>query len=67
MAMRLLVSYRLSLIEAEWRIYASVTYANIGSNNWLSPVRRQAIIWTNAGIFLIGPLAAISNEILIGI
>ena len=28
----------------------------IGSNNGLSPVRRQAIIWTNAGILLIGPL-----------
>ena len=31
-------------------IYASVTYANIGSNNVLSPVRRQAIIWTNADL-----------------
>ena len=28
----------------------------IGSNNGLSPGRRQAIIWTNAGILLIGPL-----------
>ena len=27
----------------------------IGSNNGLSPERRQAIIWTNAGILLIGP------------
>ena len=39
--------------EAEWRIYASLTYANIGSDNGLSPGRRQAIIWTNAGILLI--------------
>ena len=30
----------------------------IGSDNGLSPVRRQAIIWTNAGILLIGPLGA---------
>ena len=28
----------------------------IGSHNGLSPDRRQAIIWTNAGISLIGPL-----------
>ena len=27
-----------------------------GSDNGLSPERRQAIIWTNAGILLIGPL-----------
>ena len=28
----------------------------IGSDNGLSPGRRQAIIWTNAGILLIGHL-----------
>ena len=28
----------------------------IGSDNGLSPGRRQAIIWTNAGILLIEPL-----------
>ena len=28
----------------------------IGSDNGLSPDRRQATIWTNAGILLIGPL-----------
>ena len=28
----------------------------IGSDNGLSPGLRQAIIWTNAGILLIGPL-----------
>ena len=39
----------------------------IGSDNGLSPGRRQAIIWTNAGISLIGPLATNFNEILIGI
>ena len=38
------------LIVAEWRIYASVNSAMIGSNNGLSPGRRQAIIWTIAGI-----------------
>ena len=34
----------------------------IGSDNGLSPGRRQAIIWTNAGISLIGPLGTNFNE-----
>ena len=41
--------------------------ATIGSDNGLSPARRQAIIWTNAGILLIGPLGTNLSEILIGI
>ena len=36
----------------------------IGSDNSLSPGRRQAIIWTNAGILSIGPLATKFSEIL---
>ena len=39
----------------------------IGSDNGLSPGRRQAIIWTNAGIVLIGPLGTNFIEILIEI
>ena len=39
----------------------------IDSDNGLSPDRRQAIIWTNAGLFLIGPLGTNFNEILIKI
>ena len=39
----------------------------IDSDNGLSPDRRQAIIWTNAGILLIGPLGTNFNEILIEI
>ena len=39
----------------------------IGSDNGLSPGRRQAIIWTNDGILLIGPLGTNFIEILIGI
>ena len=39
----------------------------IASDNGLSPGRRQAIIWTNAGILLIGPLGTNFNEILIAI
>ena len=39
----------------------------IGSNNGLSPGRRQAIIWTNAGILLTEPLGTNFSEILIEI
>ena len=39
----------------------------IGSDNGLSPGRRKAIIWTNAGILLIGPLGTNFSEILIEI
>ena len=35
----------------------------IGSDNGLSPDRRQAIIWTNAWILLIGPLGTNFSEI----
>ena len=38
-----------------------------GSDNGLSPGRRQAIIWTNAGILLIGPLGTNFSENLIEI
>ena len=39
----------------------------IGSDNGLSPGRRQSIIWTNAGILLIGPLGTNFSGILIAI
>ena len=38
----------------------------IDSDNGLSPGRRQAIIWTNAGILLIGLRGTSFSEILIG-
>ena len=41
--------------------------ASIASDNGLSPGRRQAIIWNNAGILLIGPLGTNFSEILIRI
>ena len=41
--------------------------AIIGSGIGLSPGRRQAIIWTNAGILLIEPLGTNFSEILIEI
>ena len=39
----------------------------IGSDIGLSPGLRQAIIWTNAGVFLIGPLGTNFSEISIKI
>ena len=36
----------------------------VGSDNGLSPGRHQVIIWTNAGIVLIGPLGTRFGEIL---
>ena len=39
----------------------------IGSDNGLSPGQRQAIIWINAGILLIGPLGTNFKETLIDI
>ena len=39
----------------------------IGSDNGLSPGRRQAIIRTNAGILVIGPLGTNFSQILFGI
>ena len=39
----------------------------IGSDNGLSPSRRQAIIWTNAEMLSIGPLGTKFSEILIEI
>ena len=39
----------------------------IGSDNGLSPSRRQAIIWTNAGMLLIRPSGTNFSEILIEI
>ena len=44
-----------------------VNLTTIGSDNHLSPGRRQAIIWTNDGISLIGTLGTNFSEILIGI
>ena len=49
------------------RIYASVNWVSIGSDNGLSPIRRQAIIQTNADLLAIGPLRINFREILIKI
>ena len=58
----------------EWLTHWSlVTHTSVGkltiidSDNGLSPGRRQAIIWTNAGILLIEPIRTNFEEILIEI
>ena len=46
-------------------IYASVDRNSTGSDNGVSSIRRQAIIWANTGSLLIGPLGTNFNDILI--
>ena len=45
----------------------SVKHWFIGSDNGLSPIRRKAIIWTNAGLLSIWPSETDFSEILIKI
>ena len=47
--------------------FNSLRSSDAYSDNGLSPVRRQAIIWTNAGTFLIGSLGTNFSEIVIEI
>ena len=59
-----------ALVLTHWGRMAHICFGKltiIGSDNGLSPVRRQAIIWTNAGILLIGPSGTNFSEILIEI
>ena len=51
-----------------WLTHICISKLNIiGSDNGLSPDRHQAIIWTIAGLLLIGPLGKNFSEILIEI
>ena len=55
-----------ALTHYGWVKYiCEVNLTIIGSDNGLSPVRRQAIIWTTTGIFLILPSGKNFHEILI--
>ena len=47
--------------------YASLHLAIIGSENGLSPVRRQTIVWTSAGLSLTWPSGTNFNKIQIEI
>ena len=58
----------LDLTHWGWVMHICITKLTIiGSDNGLSPGQRQAIIWTNTGILLIGPLGTHFSEILIEI
>ena len=64
-----------SIYRASWELthWGQVTHICVGkltiicSDNGLAPSRRQAIIWTNDGILLTGPLGTNFSEILIEI
>ena len=61
-------NYMAVLTHWGWVTHICVSKLNIiGSDNGLSPGRRQAIIWTNDGILLIGPLRTNFSEIWIQI
>ena len=56
------------LTHWDWVTHICVSNLTIiASDNGLSPGRRQVIIWTNAGILLIGPLGTNFSEISIKI
>ena len=50
-----------------WDDICILNYVTIVSDHGLSPVRGQAIIWTNAGILIFGPLRTYFCEIHINI
>ena len=59
---------RYTLIHWGWVVHICVgNQAIIGSDNGLLPGQCQAIIWTNAGILLTGPLGTNFSEILMEI
>ena len=61
---------RYALNLTHWGRVTDICVGNltiIGSDNGLSPGRRQAITWTNVGVLLIGPLGTNFSEILIEI
>ena len=58
------------LVLTHWGRVTHICVSNLtifGWDNGLSPGRRQAIIWTNAGVSFIGPLGTNFSETLIEI
>ena len=51
-------------MKAEWRIYESIKYPTIATDNGLSLVRQQAIILTNAIIVFIRQLETYFSDFL---
>ena len=65
-----LIFYRALHFTTHWGRVAHIYVSKLtmtGSDNGLSPGRRQAIIWARARILLIGPLGTNFSEIVIGI
>ena len=65
--LRAVICQMASLALTHWGRVTHICIGNvtiIGSDNGLSPDRRQAIIWINAGILCIGPLGTNFSEIL---
>ena len=59
------VLYQVNYLIKGWvMIYASINQAIIGSDNGISPVKYQAIVWTNADILSIVPLETNFSKIL---
>ena len=61
-----MVYYNMISSLTHWGRVAHICFGNLtitGSDNGLSPGRRQAIIWTNAGILSIEPLGTDFTEI----
>ena len=59
-----LPAYLIILTHCHWVTHICIIKLTIiGCDNGLSPKQRQAIIWTNAGILLIGPLGTTSSRI----
>ena len=57
--------FAIHITHWEWVMHICVSELTIiGADNGLSPGMRQAIIWANARILLIGPLGTILSEIL---
>ena len=50
-------------ILTHWGRYASINWTKISSDNGLSPVRYQSIIWTNAGMLSMWPFGTNFSEI----
>ena len=64
------ISYVIGHFLTHWGRVTHICVGNltiIGSDNGLSPGRRQAITWTNVEILLIGPLGTNFSEMLIEI
>ena len=66
----LMIMITLHIVLTHWGRVTNVCVSElttIGSGNGLSPGRRKAIIWNNAGLLLIEPLGTNFSEISIGI